>query len=610
MCGIIGYVGWRENVVQEVILPGLGALLPRGYDSAGIAAINDDGVVIAKTVGRPDMLAHHPKLEDLEDICVAIGHTRWATHGAVTENNAHPHADCNGEIFVVHNGIITNYKELREMLQAEGHTFQSETDSEVLAHLIEKHLDPEITLEETVRKTLIHVQGTYGLVVMSSEVTDELVIASHGSPILIGHGEGEKFVASLEDAFSQFVRSVTVLKDGEIGTLTQNDYLGNTQERIEIETIAPTSPDPYKHFMLKEIHEQPHVALMATGLGARVNGKTGTVKLGGLEDRAEDLLEAKHLRVVACGTAFHAAEYGAQFLEVYGSFDSVHAVLASEANVDLFPENTAVLAVSQSGETYDTLRVIQHARRKDMAVFSIVNLVGKSIARETQCGVYPYSGPEMAVASTKAFTGQVIVLLLMNLWFGRSEGGKMRKRQTGQEFCQAITALPDLITKTLGCEDQMKVIAEEFKDCSSAFFIGRSLGGIIAREGALKLKEVAYVHAEGMPAGELKHGSIALIDENFPVVVVIINNGHVDDMTSSLAEVKARGAKTIVIAETGIVFPEGLADEIVWIPKAHFSTAPLLAAIPLQFLAYYAALARGVEDPDKPKNLAKSVTVP
>jgi len=607
MCGIIGYIGPRKNIVQEVILPGLTALEERGYDSAGIASLVENRLVLIKTVGKLSVLREHEDLKNLGAATLSIGHTRWATHGGVTVPNAHPHTDCSGEIALVHNGIIENFSELRQELISRSHTFKSETDSEIVAHLIEENINSTTSLEGAVKKAVEKLRGTWGLVVMAKKYPNELVVTRHGSPILLGIGENEMFVASLEDAFTAHTKRFIVLPEGHVCTMRANGYTGETQPERLAEDEAVTTAYPYPHFMLKEIKEQPETVLRAINNGGRLITEDGEVKLGGLEGRRDELLGSKHLRAVACGTARYASELGAYWLEEFGGFESVQVLAASEARTRLFPEKTAVLAVSQSGETHDTLECIKKSKKRGHTVFSIINRVGKAIARETGCGVYTNAGPEKAVASTKVFLAQSVIFLLLTLWFGRAR--EKINRSAGRGLDRALLELPDQIKITIEkTEEKIKAVAETIKNAPSIYFIGRGPGAVIANEGALKIKEVAYIHAEGYAAGELKHGPIALLHEGFPVVGIIFDDEKKNEIISNLQEVKARGAKTIIIAPEGMEIPETAVDEIIRIPVAHQMTSPLLAVIPLQLLAYYTALARSF-DPDRPRNLAKSVTV-
>jgi len=608
MCGIIGYIGSRKNIVRNVILPGLAALEERGYDSAGIAALVGEKLVLSKAVGKLEVLRADETLSDMNEATLAIGHTRWATHGGVTVSNAHPHTDCSGELAIVHNGIIENCHELKKNLEAVGHIFKSETDTEVIAHLIEEHLKSKnVSFESAVRKTVEKLRGTWGIVAMHKKFPKQLVVARHGSPILIGLSDGEMFVASLEDAFISHTKRFVVLPEDCVCTVESNGYSGEAQPIRVAEDEGLATSAPFPHFMLKEINEQPDTVLRAINNGARLLLEEGSAKLGGLEGRKNELLSANHLRGVACGTAKYATELGMYWLEEFGGFDSVQTIPASEARPQLFPANSAVLAVSQSGETYDTLQCIKEAKKQGLTIFSIVNRVGKAIARETGCGVYTNAGQEKAVASTKVFMAQSIIFLLMTLWFGRNK--KKMNQSTGRELGQALLELPEKISQTIkNTEEQIKKIAETIAKAPSIYFIGRGPGAKIAHEGAWKITEVAYIHAEAWEAGELKHGPIALLQPNFPIIGIIFDDEHVEEMLSNLQEVKARGATTIVVVPEDLDLPTQAIDKIIRVPASHHMTAPLISIVPFQLLAYYAALARGY-NPDRPRNLAKSVTV-
>lgn len=606
MCGIIGYIGHRKNIVKEILLPGLTALEERGYDSAGVASLVRGELKLVKGTGRIEALRAHEGLLKMSETSVGIGHTRWATHGGVTARNAHPHTDCSAKVAIVHNGIIENHHELKKELLARGHIFKSETDTEVIAHLIEEALKKTNKLEASVREAVSCLRGTWGLVVISSLFPDEIVVARHGSPLLLGLGADEMFIASLEDAFTSFTKRFVVLPELHVCTVRAEGYTGEAQPERAAEDDEISSPDPFPHFMLKEIHEQPDTVLRAINNGARLLLDEGSAKLGGLEGRKSELLAAAHLRCAACGTAKYAAELGAWWLEQYGGFDTVGVLPASEARPALFPPATALLAISQSGETHDTLQCVKEAKQNGHPVFSIINRVGKAIARETGCGVYTNAGPEKAVASTKVFLAQSVILLLITLWFGRAR--EKINRSAGRELGRAVLSLPEQIAQTIKKTEEGAKKTAETLTAASAYFIGRGPAAIIAKEGALKLKEVAYIHAEAYEAGELKHGPIALINKGFPVFAVILNNEYYEGTINNLQETKARGARTIVIAPEGLDIPETAADEIIRIPPSHPMIAPLLSVIPLQLIAYHAAVLRG-HNPDRPKNLAKSVTV-
>ncbi len=613
MCGIVGYVGHRDAI--DVLIPGLEQLEERGYDSAGLAVANGHGMKAIKLVPENSAspskeLREHPEISGFRGSTLGLAHTRWATHGAVTVPNAHPHTDAQERIWVAHNGIIENEAEIRAELRSAGEQMRSETDSELIAHLIGRALDagPALTLEEAVRVAVAQLEGTWGLVVASDDHPDELVVARNGSPLLVGKGDGEMFIASLEDAFLRFTRRMIVLEDGDVLTVRADQLQGSHHETVELEHEDLVVEDAIEseHTMQKEIHAQPTTILNAVNHGGRLLFGRGTAKLGGLDARADDLLATRHLRTVACGTARYASDYGVQLMEQYGGFETVQSLAASEARPECFPTETAVLAVSQSGETMDTLDVLKRAREEGHTLFSIVNRVGKAIARETGLGVYTNSGAEKAVASTKVFTAQAVVFVLMTLWFGRRRGSV--SKDEGRRVVRELMALSDKVADILAREDEVVKLAEVVNGADDVYYIGRGLSAHIASEGALKITEVAYLHAQALAAGELKHGPIALLEPDFPVVALVPDDETRDDMISALKEVKARGARTIVIAEQGARVPDDCADALFPIPASHPWLAPLLCAIPLQLLAYHVARIRGI-NPDRPRNLAKSVTV-
>jgi glucosamine--fructose-6-phosphate aminotransferase (isomerizing) len=616
MCGIIGYIGPRK-ATTDIILPGLSQIDERGYDSAGVVAVDDNTVVCEKAIEKKEGPSGIERVNPVETLMerevldetnaqIAIGHVRWATHGAISVPNAHPHTDCHERIWLVHNGIIENYQSLKRTLVNNGHNLVSETDTELIAHLIEEYLESKDGLETAVRKTTQRLEGTYGIAVIDRTQPDRIVAARQGSPLLIGKGEDEMFVASLEDAFIQYTKHVVEIPEGDVRTIYRDRYSGSQEPSIEINVEEDVTPDPFKHFMRKEIHEQPEVALATMNNGGRILLKEGTAKLGGIEKRQSELLGAKHLRLTACGTAYYACAFAAKMMRRFSGFETVEAVVASEANPEYFPDDTAVLAVSQSGETFDTLRVIREAKAQGKTVFSVINRVGKTIARETGCGIYNNAGREKAVASTKVFTSQCIALTLLSVWFGRHR--ETLQKSNGQAIVRGLLSLPDQIQNLIDMEDDIAAVADTLVDAQSMFYLGRGAGHVIAQEGALKMKEISYIHAEACAAGELKHGVLALVEDGFPVVAIILNDEEKTDMVSCLAEVNARGANLIAIAEEGVEIPEEYTSYVIRIPSSNRYTAPILANIPLQFLAYHTALKRGL-NPDRPRNLAKSVTV-
>jgi len=613
MCGIVGYVGHRDAI--DVLIPGLEQLEERGYDSAGLAVANGHGMKSIKLVPENSAspskeLWEHPEIQGFRGSSLGLAHTRWATHGAVTVPNAHPHTDARERVWVAHNGIIENEAELRAELERLGERMRSETDSELIARLIGRALDTGVclTLEDAVRAAVTRLEGTWGLVVASDDHPDELVVARNGSPLLVGKGDGEMFIASLEDAFVEFTRRMIVLEDGDVLTVRADEIQGAHQATVELEDEDLVVEDAIEseHTMQKEIHAQPTTILNALNHGGRLLFGPGTAKLGGLDSSREELLATRHLRTVACGTARFASDYGVQLLEQYGGFETVQSLAASEARPECFPPDTRVLAVSQSGETMDTLDVLKRAREEGHTLFSMVNRVGKAIARETGLGVYTNSGAEKAVASTKVFTAQATVFVLLTLWFGRQR--KTVPKDVGRAVARELMAMSGHVADILAREDEVVRMAEVINGAPDLFYIGRGLAAHIASEGALKITEVAYLHAQALAAGELKHGPIALLEPNFPVVALVPDDETRDDMISALKEVKARGARTLVVAEAGARVPGDCADLKFRVPATHPWLAPLLCAIPLQLLAYHVARIRG-NNPDRPRNLAKSVTV-
>lgn len=602
MCGIIGYIGKGEAF--PVLISGLKRMEYRGYDSFGFCIQDkNNNPVTYKKVGKISAAD-----EDLANITVngKVGHahTRWATHGGVTEANAHPHLDCKGSISVVHNGIIENYKDLKKELQAEGHNFVSQTDTEVLAHLIEKFYDGN--LERAVKKAIAKVRGTYGVVVISKNDPNKIVAARSGSPLLIGVGDGEFLVASDPAAVVANTKRVVYLNEGEIATLTADGYSIHTERQPqEIEWDAKdVEKGKYPHFMLKEIMEQPE--MLRNSLRGRLLPDEGKAKLGGLMSIEERLRDIGRIYIVACGTARNASNIGEYMFEEYaGITTKVDAASEFRYRKSTIGRNCALLAVSQSGETADTLAAIREAKSKGVLTIGITNGVESTQARETDAGVYNHAGPEIGVAATKTYTSQLAVLALLALYLGRQ---RQLSLVMGQRIASELMNIPELMERTLKNDLLIKSIAEKYKDCPSMFFIGRKYNYPVALEGALKMKELAYNHAEGLAAGELKHGWIALVEDGFPVVAVCPSDSVYEKNISNIMELKARGAKIIAVATEGNSDIAEIADDVIYIPKTLEMLTPIIATAPLQLLAYYTALARGC-DIDKPRNLAKSVTV-
>lgn len=607
MCGIVGYIGKKDAF--PILLSGLKRLEYRGYDSFGFFVLNEDEHFLFRRVGKISEAEN--ELSDLNvNGLIGLAHTRWATTGQVTQVNTHPHFDCKKEIFLVHNGIIENYKELKEKLIKEGHKFTSDTDTEVLCHLIEKFF--EGNLEEAVRKALRLVRGTYGLAIISREDPGKIVAARNSSPLVVSFNSQGGMVASDPAALISHSKKVIFLDDEEIAVIKPNNFFimdlkKHLKEKEETEldwTVEEAQKGGYPHFMLKEIMEQPE-SLKDSQRG-RIILEEGMAKLGGLEEVKEKLREIKRLIIVACGTAYHAALIGEYMLEEYARIP-VEVEIASEFRYKkpILDKNTAVLAISQSGETADTLAAIKEAKEKGVLTLGIVNVVGSSAARETTAGVYNHAGPEIGVASTKAFTSQLEVLALLTLFLGRQREMSL---VIGQRIAKEILKIPDLVREVLKNSSQIEKLAEKYKSYNNFLFIGRKYNFPIALEGALKLKEISYIHAEGYGAGEMKHGPIALIDENFPTFTVCPKDSVYDKMISNVEEIKARKGGVIALTTKGNKKIEELADGVIYIPKTLEMLTPILSVVPLQLFAYYMGILRGC-DVDKPRNLAKSVTV-
>ena len=607
MCGIVGYVGPR--VATPLLIDGLKRLEYRGYDSAGIALMNGTGVETRKKAGKITMLETSVANSPVSGT-VGIAHTRWATHGAPNECNAHPHIDCKGEIAVVHNGIIENASALRLLLEKNGHVFKSETDTEVLAHLIEECFDE--SLEQAVTETLAMIQGTYGIAVISSRDPDKIVAARKGSPLLVGLGEAEYFIASDVSAILKHTREVIYLDDGDVAVLERTGYrLMDMADQTLDKKIATIEWDlgqiergGYAHFMLKEIFEQPET--IENTMRGRLLQEEGTAKLAGLNLTDDELLDIDNIVITACGTSWHSALIGEHMIEEFARIP-VEVEYASEFRYrnPVVNERTLCVVISQSGETADTLAAMREAKRRGARTIGLVNVVGSTIARESDGGVYLHAGPEIGVASTKAFTSQVVALAMLTLRLGRVRDMSI---MAGRQVVQALQELPAKIADILSRAEQIEELAEEFKRASNFLYLGRGYNFPAALEGALKLKEISYIHAEGYPAAEMKHGPIALIDEMMPVVFVAPHDSVFDKISSNIQEVKARKGRVIAITSRDEPGLSKLIDYEFRIPETIDMLTPVLASVPLQLLAYYIAVKRG-SNVDQPRNLAKSVTV-
>jgi len=609
MCGIIGYVGQQK--ITPLLLEGLKRLEYRGYDSAGIALITQGKLFIEKQAGKISSLEKAIGNRQLNGTA-GMAHTRWATHGVPNTVNAHPHTDSSGKIAIIHNGIIENYGAIKTKLAANGHQFKSETDTEALAHLIEEIYRQGIRFDEAVRLALTQVEGTYGIAVLCSDEPNMIVAARHGSPLVIGIGEGEHFVASDASAIINHTKNVTYLDDGEMAILQPGQMVVKTihDEVVEkpIEKIAydlaRVEKSGYDHFMLKEIMEQPQT--IQDAMRGRLLKEDGTAKLGGLEKELDSLLYARRILLTACGTSWHAALIGEYMLEEFFR-TPVEVEYASEFRYrdPIIDRDTVLMLISQSGETADTLAAQREGKRKGAKVYGICNVVGSSIARETDAGVFLHAGPEIGVASTKAFTSQVTVLSLITLLLARKRSMSAAR---GAEIVQELQALPEKVAKILDQREQIRKIAEIYHKNSNFLYLGRGYNFPVALEGALKLKEISYIHAEGYPAAEMKHGPIALIDENMPVVFIATRDSTYEKIVSNIEEVRARKGRVIAIATEGDDEIKKRADHVFYIPRTLDFLTPILAIVPLQLMAYYIAIMRGC-DVDQPRNLAKSVTV-
>jgi len=607
MCGIIGYIGNKK--AAPILIKGLKRLEYRGYDSAGICTLGNKQILVKKDIGKIDAINKKINLEDLEGN-IGVAHCRWATHGGVSEKNAHPHTDCSGKISIVHNGIIENYAELKKELEKKGHKFKSETDTEVIAHLIEENYHGD--LKDAVIKALKMVEGSYALGVICAD-SDEIVAARNESPLIIGIGKDENFIASDVPAILEHTKKVMYLDDGEVAVLSKSEVevfdLNNKKKEKKIEQIEWNAEQAekggFKHFMLKEIFEQPNV--ISETISGRIDDSNILIKDEiGLSE--SEIKEIKRIIIVACGTSWHAGLVGEFMLEELAKIP-VEVEYASEFRYrdPIVDKNTIVIGISQSGETADTLAAIREAKKKGAKVISILNAKGSAMSRESDSVVYTYAGPEIGVASTKAFTSQLVVLYLMTVYFGKIRG--LLPEQQVKNRIRDLRKLPLQIQSILEDKDYIELHAKQFFKKTNALYLGRGINYPIALEGALKLKEVSYIHAEGYPAAEMKHGPIALIDKEMPVVVIATkDNRTYKKVLNNIQEVKSRGGIVIAIETKGDEEVKKIVDHNIYIPENSYILTPLLSVIPLQLMAYYIAVMRGC-DVDKPRNLSKVVSV-
>ena len=610
MCGIVGYIGSRE--ASDLLVSGLRRLEYRGYDSAGVAIVNG-ALHVRKKEGKVDELAGLLAARPVEGT-IGVGHTRWATHGAPSDLNAHPHTSADGRFAIIHNGIIENYGALKEKLIERGHTFQSQTDTEVLAHFIDAvQTDTGLPFAEAIRQALTRVEGAYGIVAIHRDEPDQLVVARNGSPLLLGIGDGEYFVGSDASPFIEFTKSVVYLNDGEMAVVRRDGYDVFKIDGAPVDPVVhelewdleQIEKGGYDHFMLKEIMEQPEA--LATAMRGRVRADEGIVRLGGLDDVMPQLREAERIVICACGTSWHAGLVGEYLIERFARIP-VEVEYASEFRYrdPVLNPKDVVVVISQSGETADTLAAVRQAEEAGVLTIGLVNAVGSTIARATDAGVYLHAGPEIGVASTKAFTAQVVVLAQLALLLGKERG--VLSDADLKTNLEALARIPTQIQSVLEQDERIEQIARDYRFASNFLYLGRGVNFPVALEGALKLKEISYIHAEGYPAAEMKHGPIALIDQFMPVVFIATRDATYDKVVSNIEEVVARGGTIIAITDEGNRDLDRLAEYVIEVPKTLDAFEPLLTVIPLQLLSYHIAIMRGC-NVDMPRNLAKSVTV-
>jgi glucosamine--fructose-6-phosphate aminotransferase (isomerizing) len=610
MCGIVAYIGPRE--AYPVILKGLKRLEYRGYDSAGVALLNG-GVKVYKKKGRVADLEENILGKDLH-AHIGIGHTRWATHGEPNDSNAHPHLSNNGKLAMIHNGIIENYAQLKQELSSKGYTFHSDTDTEVLLNFIEYiQTNNNCSLEEAIRIALKRVVGAYVIVLIDQENPDTLIAARKGSPLVIGIGRNEHFLASDASPIIEYTKEVVYVNDYEVAIIKADELilknLGNERQTPYITMLdmelAAIEKGGYEHFMLKEIFEQPQTIYDC--LRGRLDSVAGTITMSGIEKYAEQIMNANRIVMVACGTSWHAGLVAEYIFEELCRIN-VEVEYASEFRYrnPVITKGDVIIAISQSGETADTLVAIDNAKKQGAIILGVVNVVGSSIARISDAGAYTHAGPEIGVASTKAFTAQLVVLTMIALKIGYQKGVLNRDRYL--KLVRELDEIPDKVSIVLKQADHIKALAEKYKGAADALFLGRGYNFPVALEGALKLKEISYIHAEGYPAAEMKHGPIALVDENLPVVFVATKDSYHEKVISNMQEIKARKGQVIAVINDGDEQSIALANDVIVVPEADEILSPMLSIIPLQLLSYYVGVAKGV-DVDKPRNLAKSVTV-